>query len=116
MGSLEGWFRAHYNLAPTDPRFLNATVEDMKVDYWFHELAARMRVAHANDLPVRTLDEVLAGVTVEERFAALKKQGAQAPGAPEGERETAGQETVAEQTAETEEAAEEVIIDYAAPQ
>lgn len=46
------------------------------MDYWFHELARRLQVARENDLPVDTLDDVLAGVTVEERMEALKRQSA----------------------------------------
>lgn len=29
-------FRRRYNLPPTDPRFLNATREDIITDYWAH--------------------------------------------------------------------------------
>lgn len=29
-------FRRRYNLPPTDPRFLNATTEDIVTDYWAH--------------------------------------------------------------------------------
>lgn len=28
------WFRQKYNLAPTDPRFLAATPEDIEAEYW----------------------------------------------------------------------------------
>ena len=35
--SLEFWFRKKYNLPPTDPRFLDATVEDMETDFWAHQ-------------------------------------------------------------------------------
>lgn len=30
------WFRRKYNLAPTDPRFLDATIEDIETDYYAH--------------------------------------------------------------------------------
>jgi hypothetical protein len=33
------WFRRKYNLAPTDPRFLDATIEDIETDYWAHYYA-----------------------------------------------------------------------------
>ena len=29
-------FRRRYNLPPTDPRYLNATREEMAADYWAH--------------------------------------------------------------------------------
>lgn len=34
--SLEFAFRRRYNLAPTDPRFLDATTEDILTDHWAH--------------------------------------------------------------------------------
>jgi hypothetical protein len=37
--SLEFWFRRKYNLAPTDPRFLDATLEQIEADFWAHEYA-----------------------------------------------------------------------------
>jgi hypothetical protein len=36
FGSVEFWFRRKYNLTRTDPRFLEATVEDMLEDLWMH--------------------------------------------------------------------------------
>lgn len=41
-------FRRRYNLPPTDPRFLAATIEDMTVDYWAH--------AHLDDPKLREQD------------------------------------------------------------
>ncbi len=35
--SLEFWFRRKFNLAPTDPRFLNATIEQIETEYWAHD-------------------------------------------------------------------------------
>lgn len=32
----EFWFRRKYNLPPTDPRYLNMTVEGMLAEYWAH--------------------------------------------------------------------------------
>lgn len=34
------WFRQHYQLAPTDPRFLDCTDDDIEVDFWAHHLDA----------------------------------------------------------------------------
>lgn len=33
---MEFWFRRKYSLAPTDQRFLEATVEEMQTDFWAH--------------------------------------------------------------------------------
>jgi len=32
--SLEFWYRRKFNLAPTDTRFLDTTVEEMLVEHW----------------------------------------------------------------------------------
>ena len=34
--SLAFWFRRKHNLAPTDPRFLEATREQIETEYWAH--------------------------------------------------------------------------------
>lgn len=34
--TLEFWYRQHFNLAPTDQRFLDTTVEQMATEYWAH--------------------------------------------------------------------------------
>ena len=34
--TLHFWFRRKYNLAPTDDRFLDATIEQIETDYWAH--------------------------------------------------------------------------------
>jgi len=36
-GSLEFWFRRKYGLASTDPRYLEASREDMLTDWWAHQ-------------------------------------------------------------------------------
>jgi hypothetical protein len=36
VGSIQFAFRRRYNLAPTDPRFLDATTEDILSDHWTH--------------------------------------------------------------------------------
>lgn len=30
------WFRRTFNLPPTDPRYLHATLDDMLTEYWAH--------------------------------------------------------------------------------
>jgi hypothetical protein len=47
--SYEFRFRRRYNLPPTDPRFLEATIEDIVIDYWAH--------AHLDDPKLREQDE-----------------------------------------------------------
>lgn len=37
--SVAFWFRRKYNLPPTDPRFLDVTVEEMATDFWAHHFA-----------------------------------------------------------------------------
>lgn len=34
---LEFWFRRKFNLAPTDPRFLAATIEQIETEFWAHK-------------------------------------------------------------------------------
>jgi hypothetical protein len=34
------WFRRTYRLAPTDPRYLQATVEDIEAEYWAYHYEA----------------------------------------------------------------------------
>lgn len=34
--SMAFMFRRRYNLPPTDPRFLDATLDEMAADYWAH--------------------------------------------------------------------------------
>ena len=42
-------FRCRYNLPPTDPRFLDATVEEVVVDYWAHHFRDNPQQAFAED-------------------------------------------------------------------
>ena len=74
LGSLEWWFRRTYNLPPTDPRFLNASQPEMQHDYWLHTLTNRLETAARNDVPVESLDDLIAGVTPDERAAAIDKE------------------------------------------
>ncbi|MGF6641770.1 hypothetical protein [Paraburkholderia sp. MM6662-R1] len=34
------WFRQQYRLAPTDPRFLQATAEEIEAEYWAYHYQA----------------------------------------------------------------------------
>jgi len=38
--SLEWWWRNRWGLSATDPRYLEATIEEMAVDYWATRYAA----------------------------------------------------------------------------
>ena len=38
ISTIDFWFRKHFNLAPTDPRYLDATREQMWVEFWCHQL------------------------------------------------------------------------------
>ena len=35
-GTMEFWFRRKYSLTPSDPRFLDMTVEGMMSEFWAH--------------------------------------------------------------------------------
>jgi hypothetical protein len=36
VGGMEFWFRRQFNLPPTDPRFLDATLDDIETEFWAH--------------------------------------------------------------------------------
>jgi len=38
---LEFWFRRKYNLAPSDPRFLDVTIEEIEADFCAHQYAEK---------------------------------------------------------------------------
>lgn len=60
---IEFWFRRKYSLTKTDPRFLDATVDDMLEDFWAH---------HFFENP-KALDEVEdEGFDLEAEMAALE--------------------------------------------
>jgi hypothetical protein len=43
------WYRRQYNLAPTDFRYLDATVEQIETDYWAHHYADNPAKEEAED-------------------------------------------------------------------
>ncbi len=57
-------FRRRYNLPPNDPRFLDATIEEMVVDLWAH--------AHTEHPQLRDADETEG---FEESLAAMEAGG-----------------------------------------
>lgn len=47
--SLEFWLRRKYSLAPTDPRFLAMTPEDIEAEYWAHYYYENRSVEEVED-------------------------------------------------------------------
>jgi hypothetical protein len=107
LGSLEWWFRRTYNLPPTDPRFLNASLPDIKHDYWLHTLSNRIDTAIQNEVPIESLDDIVAGVTPQERAAAIEKDFAAKAAAKTEETPTEEPSVEEEQTEEL-----ETVIDF----
>jgi hypothetical protein len=58
--SVEWWFRDRYRLAPTDPRFLDMTVEGMVMDYWTAHYASLPPSSFEADDPEFDADKVIA--------------------------------------------------------
>ena len=80
-GTVEFQFRRRYGLPPTDPRFLDATREEILVDWWAHQ--------HTDDPGLRNevaMDEEDFQAELAEMEAAAMARG-DAPGAvaPPGE-------------------------------
>lgn len=47
--SYEFWFRRKYNLSPRDPRFLEATIEDILTDWWAYRYAENPNLEISED-------------------------------------------------------------------
>lgn len=47
--TLEFWFRKKFNLAPTDPRFLAITEEDLIIEFWSWHYHANPHQEEAED-------------------------------------------------------------------
>lgn len=71
LDSLSWWVRQQYNLLPTDPRYLNLTEGELRVEYWLHVLTARRAQAQKEGIAVETLDDLLTGATIEEKMAKI---------------------------------------------
>lgn len=41
VGTYQLWFRRKFNLPPTDPRYLNATPEQIVTEFWAHYFEER---------------------------------------------------------------------------
>lgn len=59
------WFRKTYQLAPTDPRYLAMTEEDVMTEFWAYELSNRDSSEEEIEDEEFDLDEVLAGIEAE---------------------------------------------------
>ena len=59
VSTIDWWFRRHYNLAPTDPRYLGATREQMWVDYWALEFETRWAKATKLHIEVKSMQDLL---------------------------------------------------------
>lgn len=46
---MEFWFRKKFNLAPTDQRFLDATIEQIETEYWAHHYDANPKQDEVED-------------------------------------------------------------------
>lgn len=64
--TLEFWFRRKYSLTRTDPRFLDATLEDMLEDYWAHRVAEDPKAADEVEDADFNLDEVVAAMNSDD--------------------------------------------------
>lgn len=67
LDSLHWWIRQHYNLPPTDERYLNLTESQIRAEYWLYVLTQRKEHAKSKGIPIASLDDLLTGATVEER-------------------------------------------------
>ena len=57
--TIDWWFRRHYNLAPTDPRYLNVTREQMWIEYWTIEFEERWAKAVKLHIKVEKMQDLL---------------------------------------------------------
>lgn len=102
--SIEFWFRRHYNLPPTDPRFLSATREEMAIDFWSYTLLERYHKAVKDGAETNKLEDLLTEETFNEE---LEKLDAELEA--EAEAKALGEGSAAPTMAE-----EEVLINFQA--
>jgi hypothetical protein len=83
--SLALWFRRTYQLAPTDPRFLAATLEDIEAEYWAYHYQDKKVVEEFEDedfdqeAELRRIEEA---AEARERAAAAAAASASSDAAP----------------------------------
>lgn len=74
LDSLSWWVRRKYNVLPTDQRYLDLTEGEVRLEYWLHYLTDRRELAAKNRIAVETLDDLLSGATVDEKFAKIEAE------------------------------------------
>jgi hypothetical protein len=56
---IDWWFRRHYNLAPTDPRYLDMTPEGMEIEYWAHTFTERWEQIIKDGGKVKSIEDLI---------------------------------------------------------
>lgn len=72
--SLEVWYRRHYNLPSTDPRFLSVTHAEMRADFWSHVFLERYHKAQKDGREIKGVDDLLLEDSFDEQLEALDRQ------------------------------------------
>lgn len=70
------WFRRLFHLAPTDPRYLEATPEQIRTELWAHVLVGRLHEAQREGREVTGLEDLLpeGDTSFDEQLAAFDAQ------------------------------------------
>jgi hypothetical protein len=68
------WFRCKYNLPPTDPRYLNASIEEMQIDYFAHQFVERYAKLKHDGKEKITIDDLIAEESFDRELAALDQR------------------------------------------
>lgn len=63
--TIEFWYRRKYGLTSTDPRFLDATLEEMETDRWAHHFFENPKAAEEVEDEDFNLEEELARIEAE---------------------------------------------------
>jgi hypothetical protein len=70
----EYWFRRHYNLPPTDPRYLEATREDMIMDFYCHMMYDKYQQLASEGVKDIDMDTVMIEDQFEQELAKIKHE------------------------------------------
>lgn len=68
------WFRRKYNLPPTDPRYLDATKEEILIDYYSYLLLERYQQLTNDGVKDPDLDTLLAEEEFERELDKIKHE------------------------------------------
>lgn len=68
LRTYDWWVRRRYNLAPTDPRYLGMTPEQIRVEYWTFILEAKAADAKREGRQIDTLDDLITAQESDEEF------------------------------------------------